>query len=415
MPKGSLGAFYWSTFLDTNVRANDGPELTINVLDSLLTLSDGDFAEILYPASDWFEHVANGSLFSSAPRCEELWSKFMRATGRCEEAGSSAAIREDIPAGRTRDWSTEAIASPSGNLAELIVKVLPDSLSDARNASAAPWFRKLEELLDLPADSRRYALVIVAQDLDRFFAADPEWTTQHVLSVLDKQPETEPDREAFWAGFFSARRLPSLALFARLTPHLLALTKAGSDPDQCHSESLAKIILAGWRIREAGGRLISDEQIRAAILNADDTIRHWLLWTLRCWSDDKEAWSSARIVEFLSKAWPRQRRVKTAKTSADLFEFAFSQTTGFPEVARIVTELVAKTDDARFVTIPALSNLEEVTAGEHPREVLDLLHAFLPDQRAQWPYSAADALQFLKNQHPSICRDPKFIDLDGRT
>ena len=408
-----FGVFYWSTFLQSDRRASDDPEFTVKVLDALLSLPDGDFAEIMYAACEWFEQIANRSLFSSESRCEKLWSKCVRVLGKCEEGYPSDADHQARPAQRTRDWESDAMASAAGRLTELIVKVLPDEVSDARNAGIAPWFRKLEGLLQLPGDSRRCTLVKVCQHLDWFFGVDCAWTTQHVLSVLSQGPERKHDREALWAGFFTSQQ-PRPALFTQLKPHLLALAEAGSDPDQRHSERLAEIILTSWRPQEEGTSLTNDEEIRTAILEADDTFRHFLLQKLRHWSYDYSVWGPDHIIEFLSQAWPKQKRVKTDRTSSNLVELALSQTTGFREVAQEVVHLIAKAHDARYPISSGLSDLKEAPAGEHPREVLDLLYAFLPDQRARWPYSAIDALQFLKDHHPAICKDPKFIELDGR-
>lgn len=412
-PTVPFGAFYWTTFLQTDRQAGDAPEFLVKVLDALLSLPDSDFAEIVYAASEWFKQIANRSWSSCEPRCEKLWSKCVRVIGKCEEPDPSKPRHYGRPVQRTRDWQSDAIASAAGRLTELIVKVLPDEVSDACSTGIAPWLRKIEGLLKLPGDSRRYALVIVCQHLDWFFAVDGAWTTQHVLSVLDQQPEPKPDREALWAGFFMCPKAGP-TLFARLKPHLLALAKAGSDPDQRHSERLAGIILASWRPREEGTGLTCDEEIRTAILEAEDEFRYFLVWTLGRWSHDHKAWNADYIVKFLSRVWPKQKRVKTDRTSANLLDLAFSQTTGFREVAQVVLQLIARAHDARYAIISGLSELEEVPAGRHPREVLDLLYAFLPDRRARWPYSATDALQFLKAHHPSICQDPKFIELDGR-
>lgn len=414
--KGYVGASHWHSFLRQEFRENDDPEFTLRILDALLNLSDRDFGEIAYPSASWFKQAASGCLFSNEPRCEALWSQFMRVLGHRGVPDPSEAVQRDVPAGRTRDWSTAAIASPAGNLAELVVKALPDDLPEARGTAAASWLPKLEELLKLPADSRRFTLATVAGHLDWFFAMDPEWTAKHVLSVLDKPPATEPDRDrdALWAGFFLSPTARA-ELFGHLKPHLLKLTRKGSDPDQRYSEPLAGILLLHWKHREAGDRLIDDDDMRTAIFNADDSFRHILLWTLGRWSDDSEAWNSDHIVEFLSEAWPRQKRVRTDKTSTGLVKLALSRSTGFREVAQIVTQLIARAHDARYAIIPALSELGEVTAGQYPHEVLNLLHAFLPIQRAYWPDDANDALQYLKNQHPSICRNPMFIELDGRT
>lgn len=413
--KGHVGASCWRSFLRPEFRENDDPEFTLRILDALLNLSDRDFGEIAYPAAGWFRQAASGCLFSNEPRCEALWSTFMQVLGHREESDPSEAISQGVPSGRTRDWSTAAIASPAGKLAELVVKALPDDLFEARGATAAAWLPKLEELLKLPADSRRFALATVAQHLEWFFALDPDWTAQHVLSVLDEAPATAPDRDrdALWAGFFLSATARA-GLFGRLKPHLLELTREGSDPDQRYAEPLAGLLLLHWKHREAGDRL-DDDEMRTAILNADDSFRHILLWTLGRWADDSEAWNSDHVVEFLSNAWPKHKRVRTDKTSTALVRLALSRSTGFRDVARIVTQLVARAHDARYAIIPALSELGEVTAGQHPLEVLDLLHAFLPMQRTRWPDDAIDALRYLKDQHPSICRNPKFIELNGRT
>ena len=415
--RGQFGAASWSKFLrGDHLRANNRPGLTVTVFDALLGLSYSDFAQIALSASEWFGQAATGSLFDCEPRCEALWAMFIRVLGRREGTDRPAVTQSDAPAGRTRDWSTEAGNSTAGNLARLAVEALRGNPFKAPDGTAAgSWLPRLDEVLKLPADSRRYALAIVAERLDRFFAIDPEWTTQHVLSVLDEQPETEPDREAFWAGFFLSPSRLAPALFARLKPHLLELTKQAAGPGDRQSVILARMFLEDWRHPQAGGRRISDQQMRAAILNAHETFRHWLIRMLpeRFRNDDER--EAGQIVDFLSNAWPKQKRIRTPETSAQLCDLAFSRTTDFPEVARTVAKLVTKIEDAPETSILGLHIREQDAAGQHPREVLDLLHAFLPDQRNFWPNGAEFVMRFLRDQHPSICKHPKFIELDGRT
>ena len=414
--KHSFIASYWEKFLRRESRSNDNSELSVRVLDALLGLPDNNFAQIALAASDWFEHAARGTVFNDEPRFMALWSKFLQVLGDSEEAGRSAVVRQEPPAGRTPAWvtETEAINSPVGKLAQLVFCVLPDDVGDVGDTLAAPWLRRLEQLLSLPDGGRKYALVIIARNLDWLYAVDSGWTTRHVLGVLDDQRGTEADREALWAGFFSAAQIPSLRLYVELEPHLVALTKATHGPDRHHSEILAGILLAGWRTQQAGTRLISHERMHAAILHSDEMFRYFLLWTLRGWSEEGDDCEPAEIVEFLSFAWPKHKGVRTLETSGQLCALAFSRNTGFPEVARMVTKLIAKVPNAQSAIIPELRKLEQVDAGEHPREVVDLLHAFLPDHRARWPYGAEDALRVLRENHPSIRTDPKFVELEGR-
>ena len=407
-------ASYWEKFLRREPPPNDNSELSVRVLDALLGLSDENFAQIALAASDWFERAASGTLFDGEPRYVELWSKFMRVLRDRAEAGSSAVVQQGLPAGRTPDWLTRAIHSPAGSLAQLVFHALPDTVDNISETLTAPWLTRLEQLLSLPDDGRRYALVSVARHLDWLYAVDPGWTTGHILVVLDDHRGAEADQEALWAGFFSAAQVPSPTLFVKLEPHLVALTKATCDPDRRHSEILAGTLLAGWRTQREGTRLVSHERMRSAILHSDEMFRHFLLWTWRRWSDDGDGCGPAEIVEFLSFAWPKHKSVRTLETSGQLCALAFSRNTGFPEVARMVTKLIAKVPNAQSAIIPELRKLEQVGAGEHPREVVDLLHAFLPDHRARWPYGAQDALRVLRENHPLIRTDPKFVELEGR-
>ena len=119
-------------------------------------------------------------------------------------------------------------------------------------------------------------------------------------------------------------------------------------------------------------------------------------------------------MDFLSNAWPKQKRIRTPETSALLCSFAFSRTTDFPEVAGAVARLVTKIDKEHGTSVPPYG-LEKTAAGRHPRAVLDLLHAFLPERRKRWPDGAEAAMRFLRGRSPAIHRDPKFIKLDRRT
>ena len=130
----------------------------------------------------------------------------------------------DLPTLDARELKPDQLRACNACYEAHRIRALPEDVFDVGSTVAAPWLRRLEELLGLPADSRGYALVIVAQQVNWFFAGDPEWTARHVLTVVREQPGTEAVQEAFWAGFFSAPQFPALALFEKLKPHLFALT-----------------------------------------------------------------------------------------------------------------------------------------------------------------------------------------------
>ena len=71
--------------------------------------------------------------------------------------------------------------------------------------------------------------------------------------------------------------------------------------------------------------------------------------------------------------------------SARLVDLAISQTDDFPRVAGLVTKLVSKIDD-EHVFLSELRKAEGTVSSRHPKEMLELLYAILPESTVHWPY-----------------------------
>ena len=126
------------------------------------------------------------------------------------EHGRSGIVR----GAKEPDWTTEAINSPTGRLAE---SMFHDSRKNGLSAGQGfpkLWLDHIEALLALSDDLRRHALVILFHNLNWFFAIDPSWTEKKLLSALDGNDLY--DREAAWSGFLWGARTPSQRLYVRL-------------------------------------------------------------------------------------------------------------------------------------------------------------------------------------------------------
>jgi hypothetical protein len=119
------------------------------------------------------------------------------------------------------------------------------------------------------------------------------------------------------------------------------------------------------------------------------------------------------VPEFLRDVWPKQKNIRTKEISARLVDLAFSQSTYFPEVARLISDLVSKVDDQR-IFIPELRNFEETVAAQYPDETLDLLYAVLPENAFRWPYGTKEALEILSQEKPALRSTQQFIELQSR-
>ena len=399
---------FWHTFLRTDLRKDDTPEFTARIARSLLSLSDTHFAAIALSASGWFEKKGAALKAGDSALFESTWQKFLNALTAVEAANASSLVRED----KAVDWATEAINSPAGKLAEFLISNTGKGKFDAKEGMPHEWRKKAEQLLVLPGDSRRFALVIFGYQLGFLYFVDPQWTEQNLLSAIEPHGE-RPDQEALWAGFFWRARVPSTELFERIKGSILALLEGGGGSRKHHLEVLAGMVLAGWGTRrdDSGERLISSAELRGFLIRGGAEFRQNVLWTIKKWSAEDE-WSTM-VPEFLRDVWPKQKSIRTKEVSGRLVDLALSQKSRFSEVAKLVAGLVSKVDDQR-VFIPELRKSEETVAAQYPDETLDLLYAVLAENARLWPYGAREAIEVIGQVKPALTSHPKFIALQSR-
>ena len=234
-------------------------------------------------------------------------------------AGGATIVRS----GRKPDWATESLNSVVGKLAEV-------AMNDPQKNSLAPkqrfprrWLTRVEELLALPGDQRRHALVIFTHNTRWFFAIDPDWTKTNLLPAF---MDEGPDRDAAWSGFFWAAKLPSPELFALLKPHFLDVAKPDALPKEGYERVIAGMLLAAWASRNGadGGRFVSSAELRQALKSATEDFRSHSLWQLRTWVKAPDSSFREHLAEFMRDVWPRQKSFATAQASARLCELALT-------------------------------------------------------------------------------------------
>jgi len=159
--------------------------------------------------------------------------------------------------------------------------------------------------------------------------------------------------------------------------------------------------------------LVSDEELRDALLNSSDEFRGQALWQLEKWSTDgKSSWHK-NLASFLKNVWPKHKKIRTSKTSARLCDIALSQEKNFPVVSGLVIDLISKVGD-EYVHLPEMRKSGEGLASKYPRELLALLHAMLPERPEKWPYGTREALKSIELAAPELLNDPRLIELKVR-
>lgn len=179
-------------------------------------------------------------------------------------------------------------------------------------------------------------------------------------------------------------------------------------------------MLAGWgaEIKDSSPPLISDDEMRAFLLEGTPEFRRQVIWILDRWSeasgevDGASPWSK-KVPVFLRNVWPKQKSIRSAEISNGLVELALSQKEGFPEVVEIVKFLVSRVDDQR-VFLPELRNEEKNLSTLYPEAMLELLYAILPESKTRWPHGAESALKAVGHAMPSVRSRKKYIELVER-
>jgi hypothetical protein len=270
--------------------------------------------------------------------------------------------------------------------------------------------------MDLGGDMRRYVLVIFAFNLAWFYNVDPSWTEDRLLSVLCR--DDEYDKDAFWAGFLWAAKIPNANLYGRLKAELLSLPTRPHPSRRSNVDVLSAIILAGWGGNSTTGvKYVSNEELRTLLLNVGDDFRSRTLWHIGQWAKSREekgklSWADL-LPAFLRDVWPRQIAAKSGEISARLFDLAFSTKERFPEIAAIVRPLLTKFD-GEHMSLPELRQSKDTIVDRFPRDTLALLDAVLPDSATRWPYGIETTIQRIGEADPQLNSDPRLVSLRRR-
>jgi hypothetical protein len=396
----------WRTFLNPEARKPDKPKFSALIAERISRLPTRAVAEFIRPASEWLLQ-ASGALFTYYPKhFEHIWVKLLTVLKSEPERAKPSVVRGNKPP----DWAMEAVNAAVGKLAEALMKDPAIKGLEVGKEFPIPWINRVEELLALEGDLGRHAIVMFTFNLNWLFAIDPLWTEKNLISVLTQESD---DQDAFWAGFFWSARVPNPKLYMKMKPHLLRFARLKSMDRSSHSQVLPGILLAGWGTinQQTSERLVTDAEMREVLLDADDNFRSQVLWELRGWSTRKEGDWEAKLPVFLREVWPRYKRAKSPKMSANLCELAFSDAANFPRIVDIILPLVTKIDMEHIALFHNLRRANSDIAGQFPEKTLALLSAVLPENASAWPHGIEDTLERIGAADPSLVRDGRLVEL----
>ena len=407
--KGEYPTSFWSTFLYSTVREKDRSRLMALIAGRIAELPTNALARFIHPVADWFSKSSK-TLLSDYPKLfEQIWTKLILVIKTEPEIMRTSLVRSN----KEVDWATEALNSPAGKLARIVMTDPETGNVKKRTGFPLTWISRVEELLELDDDHRRYVLVILSRDINWFHAFNPKWTEKNLLSILDKEGE---DNDAFWQGILWSATGQNDKLFLRLKPYFIKMTQSKHADRRRDEQILSALLLGGWlRINKKKDRLVTNGEMREILLHADDEFRSQLLWYLEQWSSEKGKTNWAEILTvFFTDVWPRHKQAKSPKMSAKLCSLVFSNEELFPVVADIVLPLVTKVDTEGFY-LPQLRGTKEDIIGKYPEKSLEFLTTILSEDVTKWPYGIGEAIMKIGEAEPSLLHDSRLIELKRRS
>jgi hypothetical protein len=395
--------------LGAEARKTDKPRLACSIAWRLSRLPTDVVGQLAHPISDWLEKASLTLATHCSNAREALWHQLICALSNNQALAQSAVVRQQ---NRDPDWVTEALNAPVGKLAQVLMEDPRLSELQVNQEFPPSWLRSVEQLLALSSPARQHALAIFAHNLNCFYTRDHVWSQQHLTAPMAIDAS---DRGAVWAGFFWGNHTPNKPLYQALKPDMVRLIETHAVTQHEHVGFLAAMLLAGWQRVDIQGapRSITDSEMRDMLLKGGDDFRAQAVWYLEQWTSggpqSHEAWMRL-LPELLREVWPRHKAAKSPKTSARLCDLAFSNPKLFPQIADVVTDLVAKVSDQHLV----LTNLEDndsTIANTYPKQTLALLSAVLPEDVFKWPYGIEAILERLQRAEPSLIKDDRLMEL----
>lgn len=399
----------WRKFLYSPRREKDKPHFSALIAHRISNLPTGAVAGFILPASDWLLKTSKNLIIDHPEQFNRMWSKIIDVLKTESGFYKTSLIRGN----KRPEWVMEATNSPVGNLERALMNDPQKEGLKSGEGFPAEWINRVDELLLLPGDQRRYALVMLTFNLSWFYYFDPIWTETNLLSVLDNENE---DQQAFWQGFFWAAKVPNEQLYLRLKPYLLKLANIKHDDQRRADEVLSSMLLSGWGsiYTKTNERFITNNEMRDVLINTNDGFRSQILWHLesRASKTEETRWID-QLPIFFTDVWPRHKQVKSASISAKLCDLAFSSEVVFVAIADAILPLVSKMHAEDFF-IHHLRGEKNNIVEKYPEKTLALLWVVLPETTAKWPYNIENVLVEIGEAEPSLLNDMRLIELKRR-
>ncbi|WP_157222407.1 SIR2 family protein [Novosphingobium sp. AP12] len=178
------------------------------------------------------------------------------------------------------------------------------------------------------------------------------------------------------------------------------------------------ILLSAWRQHDdSGSRLLSSEDLKAALMTASDADRVMALNQLMRWNEDATADPPAPNpladkLAFLEEVWPRQSFVRSGGAMSALAQIALTGGEHVSILTEAILPLLTRVANAAPLGLWWMRSQDE-TVAVNPEEYLAVMSAILPVRAGDWPYGVQQLVEKLA-RIADLKGDPRLVELQRR-
>jgi len=215
-----------------------------------------------------------------------------------------------------------------------------------------------------------------------------------------------------WISASSARRRSASRSARASAP----ASRTSASRRRAEANVVAGFLLIGWGSdpdADPPAQLVTNAELRAILVEADDELRGQMLWHLQHWSADAEGKWRARLVPFLHDVWPNHRALRTPEMSTRLTDLAMETGDLFPQAVAAIVPRLVPVRGGMLREFRLRSGGNDHPARIYPAATLDLLWAILAEDVSLWPYKIEELLDLL-SEAPETRADPRLSELRRR-
>ena len=343
---------------------------------------------------------------------DDLLSGLLAREERATESTLVTIGAGGIEAGPSGSTINHAINSPIGKATKAMLSMLASRDLPSGQGMPTEFASRFNRLLDVPGDGKGHAACLLAEKIDWLNHIAPGWVKEKMVPWFEMgHPRCEPA----WNGAFSGGALPSASVFDQIKnafiqifPKIYSWTWQDTAEECAHSWVVCASVFAS---EEFTG--ISFATARVCVRKMTQEGQQQMIGFLgRVGQDNEEGWEKY-VLPFVERAWPKEARYQTEKTTKAWMLMIEETGEKFADVLDAVKPFLRPMRSIHYglYGLTSRSEGEESIISKFPEKSLELLHLVVAEGAGNAPFDLDEALQSLAEARPGIVSDRRFARL----